>query len=235
MPVATAVERCEELLAGAESDRALRAALSCTLAGLRAMMGEVEEARRLYAEAVATYDELGLRFRRHARAIVGGQIEALAGDPLGAERELRSGYDALSAAGERGVRSVVAAMLADVHCSQGRHDDAERLAREVAAEAGATDLVAQVLWRSTLARVLAQRDDVAEAERLLEEARALTDAADFPDLRAGVLVASAEVADTAGRMRDARRLLGDARALYAAKGNVAAVAAVDSRLTQLVV
>jgi class 3 adenylate cyclase/DNA-binding SARP family transcriptional activator len=221
-PVADVIARCEELLAGAGGDRPLRAALQSTLALARAMHGDIEEARALYADAVATYEELGLRLRRLSRALVGAQVESLAGDLDAAERELRLAYDALQASGERGLSAAVAAFLADLVCARGRDDEAEALAASI--EAADHDVVPQVLLRSVRARVLARAGARAEAESLAREAEALAAATDFADLRAGVLLTLAEVAD------DPRPHLEAARAVYAAKGNVAAAAAVSLRL-----
>ena len=111
-PADEALARCDAFLAAAGGDRALEAALQSTLAGLHAMRGDFDEARRLYARAVTIYDDLGLEFRRAARSLVGGEIETLAGDPAAAERELRRGYDTLERMGERGLRSTLAAFLA---------------------------------------------------------------------------------------------------------------------------
>jgi class 3 adenylate cyclase len=223
-PVPEVIARCEELLAGAGSNRPLRAALQSTLAGARAMAGDFELARGLYADAVSTYEELGLRLRRLSRAIVGAQVESLAGSFDAAERELRLAYDALQARGERGLFAAVAAFLADLVCVQGRDEEADALAAATEAEAAPQDVVPQVLWRTVRARVRARAGAHAEAEALAREAEALVEGTDFADLRAGVLLTRAEIADDPGPHLEA------ARTLYAAKGNVAAASAVSLRL-----
>ena len=79
-PVPDAIRRartCSPRLAGTPT---FEAGLATTLAGLHAMEGRFPEARELYADSVAVYDEFGLRFRRAVRTIVGAQIETLAGD-----------------------------------------------------------------------------------------------------------------------------------------------------------
>jgi tetratricopeptide (TPR) repeat protein len=225
-PVPVVVERCRALLAEAGSDRPLRAALQSTLASLRAADGDFAEARRLYADSVAVFDELGLRFRRLSRSIVGARIEWLAGDLDAAERELRTAYDALEPG--TGLRAAVGAFLADLVCAQGRNDEADALAAETEADASASDLVPQVLWRSVRARVLARAGDHGAAVALADEACRLADATDFVDLVGGVLVARAEVAHDAA---ERAALLARARDVYAAKGNRAAVAAVEQLRT----
>jgi ATP/maltotriose-dependent transcriptional regulator MalT len=210
------IRRCDELLAGAGGDRPLRAALQSTLGGLHAMRGDFDVARRLYADAVAVYDELGLRVRRLSRAIVGAQVVSLAGDLDAAERELRSAYDALGASGERGLRSTLGAFLADLLCGRGRDDEAEALAGEASAGAAEHDVVPQLLSRSVHARVLARRGETDEAEALAREAHRRAGETDFVDLRAGVLLSVAEVVEAAGEHGEARSLREEARALYLA-------------------
>jgi ATP/maltotriose-dependent transcriptional regulator MalT len=227
-PVPNAISRCESLLDDAAGDRALCAALTTSLAGLRAMNGEFGEARRLYANAVAVHDELGMRFRRLACAAIGANIEALAGDLAAAERELRMACDALAAAGERGVRSTLEGVLAQLLAASGHDDEAERHARESAAAASEIDTAPQVLWRAVLAQVLARRGETAEGRVLAVEADQLARTTDFPELRAAALLGLAVV--TACIDADAALpLVAAAREVYAAKGNVVAASALAER------
>jgi class 3 adenylate cyclase/tetratricopeptide (TPR) repeat protein len=221
-PVSEAIRVCEEFIGEIPRAPTFEAGVATTLAGLRAMEGRFDEARALYADSVAVYEELGLRFRRAVRAIVGAQIESLAGDLAAAEHELRTGYALLEEMGERGARSTLAGCLADVLAAQG--DDAEtrrfaEIARETAAEA---DVMPQVLWRRALARVAARRGDVVEGEALARTAVALAEGTDALDLRAGTLVVLGEVLRVAGRNEEARGCLDDARTLYDRKGILAA-------------
>jgi ATP/maltotriose-dependent transcriptional regulator MalT len=220
-PAAEAITRCEELLRDTGSDRPLRAALTSTLAGLYAMRGDLELGRSSYADAIAVYDELGLRFRRAARAHIGAQIALLEGEPAEAERELRTALDTLAEIGARGLHTTLGAVLADIWSELGRDDEAEELVHEVAGAVAEDDLAPQVLWRVALARVLARRGETAQAETLAGEALELTAAIDFPDLRARTLMAAAEVTGNA-------HLLDEARDVYEAKGNTAAAARVGT-------
>ena len=179
-PVPDAVRRCTELLADAPGTPTFEAGLATTLAGLHAMEGRFAEARELYADSVAVYEEFGLRFRRAVRTIIGAQIESLAGDLGAAERELRTGYSMLEEMGERAARSTVAAVLADVLSMQEDDVEAERfvaIARETAAE---SDVLPQVLWRRALARTTARRGDTTAAEALAREAVELAERDGLP-------------------------------------------------------
>jgi ATP/maltotriose-dependent transcriptional regulator MalT len=186
------------------------------------MQGDFAEARRLYSEARAIYDELGLSSLRAMRSLVPASIEMLAGNPDAAERELRWGYDTLATMGERGIRSTLAAFLAEVLYAQGRLDEAEDLSRVSEEAAAEDDLVTQTIWRTARAKVLARRGDVETAERLADEAKALAEGTDFPDLQATALLALAEVLRASGETTEAEPLIEAARATYRRKGNVVA-------------
>ena len=187
-PVGAAVERCEELLADGEDDRALAAALMSTLGGLTAMRGDFDRARSLWAHARGLYEELGLQHRRAARSLIPATIELLAGDAVAAERELRYGYETLAAMGETWVRATVAAYLAAVLAELGRNDEAIALTRESEANSSDDDVVTQVVWRGARARALG---DAGLARDAVERALAT----DFLDLRAGAYLDLAAVHD----------------------------------------
>ena len=234
MPVPVAIAHCRELLTHAGADRPLQAAVGSTLAALHAMQGDFATARRMYADAVAVYEELGLRARRSARALVGAQVELLAGDPDSAERELQAGISQLAAMGETGVRSVLEATLADVLCGLGRTEEAEALADAVGRSAGPRDLVVHALRLSVLARAHARRGEHADAAHLVAESEALVEGTDFPELQAGVLAAAAEVAAAAGRPDEARTACERAARLYGAKGDVVNARRAERLFTHLV-
>jgi class 3 adenylate cyclase/tetratricopeptide (TPR) repeat protein len=222
-PVQEAARVCSDLLAEAHGEPTFEAGLATWLSGLRAMEGRFDEARELYTDSLAVYQEFGLCFRRAVRSIVGAQIESLAGDLAAAERELRTGYSMLEEMGERGARSALAGFLADVLSLQGNDVDAERfveVARETAAE---TDVVPQVLWRRASARAILRRGDPTAAEELAREAARLAGGTDFLDLRAGTLVALGELLREVGRSAEASSSSAEARALYELKGNLAAL------------
>ena len=102
-PVGEAIRHHEEILERAKGERVVTAGILLYLAGLKGMEGRFEEARKLYAQARAIAEELGLRFFMPAMSLVSGQVELLAGNPDAAERELRSAYETLTDMGEKGV------------------------------------------------------------------------------------------------------------------------------------
>jgi predicted ATPase len=165
VPAEEAIRRCEELRAEAAGEGAVEAAIASTVAQLKAMQGEFDAARRLYADAGALYDELGLKYLRACRRLVGARIEGLAGEPEAAIAELETGYAALEEMGERGTRSTLAAFLAQALAEAGGFDEAEEFARISAETGGLADVVTQAVWRSASAQVLANDGELELAER----------------------------------------------------------------------
>ncbi len=202
-PVEQAVRRCEELLATRADDRLMHASIMGFIAGFRAMQGEFETARRLQADARSLYEELGQRFRIALRALVGAEIETLAGRPDEAAAILRWAYGEFQEMRITSVMSTIAAFLADALAELGSHDEALEFAAVSKDTAPEIDVVTQVMWR--IARAKSARDP-ALARAALELARGT----DYPDLKAKAHLA---VGDR-----------GAAAAEYEAKGNAAALA-----------
>ncbi|MEK6276290.1 MAG: AAA family ATPase [Actinomycetota bacterium] len=221
-PVEKAIDRCERFLGDVTEDRSLEAAIGSTLAGLHAMRGDFDEARRLWATAQKLYEVLGLMFRRAARSYIPASIESLAGDYHAAERELRWGYETLERMAERSLRATIAAFLAETVYQQGRYDEAERFTEISEELAAADDLVPHVLWRSVRAKIFARRGEPERGEELAREAASLVEDTDFPDLQASTSLDLAEVLDSAGKADEARLLVARAQELYERKGNVVA-------------
>ncbi|MEP6813253.1 MAG: BTAD domain-containing putative transcriptional regulator, partial [Actinomycetota bacterium] len=113
--VPEAIARAEAILADAGHNAVLRAHVSTSLAGLLAMRGDFDGARRLYGEAGAVYDELGLRLPWVGWTEIVAHVELLAGDTAAARRALEGSQAVLSAAGSDGLgslRAYHAALLA---------------------------------------------------------------------------------------------------------------------------
>lgn len=228
-PVDEAIARIEDIPDQLGLDRPLRGAIHTSLAGLFAMRGDIEEARRLFRDAAATYEEFGLRFRRATQAFVGAQIELLAGDATAAEQELRGSTAAFDEIGAATSATTHRALLAEVVARLGRLGEAEELARLVAAEAPEHDLIAQVLSCCTLSRVRARAGSAPEAVELATEARRLLADAEFPQLTIAALTSAAEAAAAAGDSAQTERLLAEARRAAEAKG-AAGLARLDAVL-----
>src|SRR5262249_59240261 len=129
---------------------------------------------------------------------VAGRIGLLAGGPAAAEQNLREGYEALRAMGERGDRANIVTLLAEAAYAQGRFGEALRLTEEGEALAGVGDFDSQGRWRATRAKLLARRGQFRAAVRLAEEAVAPVPATRDAPERAEFLVAQAGVARLGG-------------------------------------
>jgi class 3 adenylate cyclase/tetratricopeptide (TPR) repeat protein len=222
-----ALDRCRAFLAEAEDDPAVRAAVLAHGGGLHAMRGELDEAHRLYDESARLHEELGLSFRRAVLSLVGSEIASLEGDLERAVAVLEDGIQTLEAIGARGERAALVAVRADLLCSAGRDDEAERAAELLADLAEDDDVLVHTLRRSVTSRLLARRGDVPAALALAREADEHAGATDFPTLQATVLVGAAEVSGLAGDAAGARDSLERARGVLDAKGNRVAAGRVE--------
>jgi tetratricopeptide (TPR) repeat protein len=158
-----------------------------------------------------------------------GVAELVLGNPAAAEREFRAGYATLEEIGEQGTLSTMAAFVAQALALQGRYEEAEQLTVASERAASESDLASQALWRGARARALAHRGELDAAERLAREAVAMSDAADFTNTRADLLL---DLAAVLGDMRptDADEAVSRALLLYEAKGNVASASRVRDRV-----
>jgi tetratricopeptide (TPR) repeat protein len=227
-PVDDAVARIAGLNDELGLDPPLRSSLNTSLAGLLAMRGDFDEARRVFRDSGATYEEFGLRFRRATQAFVGAHIELLAGNLTAAEGQLRASSAAFDEIGAATSATTHRALLADILARLGQLEEAEELARRVAAEAPDHDLLAQVLWRGAVARVRARAGSAEEGVKLATEARRVLADAEFPQLAIGALTAGAEAAAAADDGDEAERLLQEARQIAEAKGAVANLAQLEA-------
>jgi tetratricopeptide (TPR) repeat protein len=193
--------------------------VNATLGVMLASQGEIDEARDLYAESVELHETLGLRFRAAVTALLGAEIELLAGEPAAAERELRQAYETLTEMGESGARGVVSAALALILAELGRDDEAWRFAELAEEISEQDDAFAAPLERAARARLLARRGDADGAEEVARRGVELAQATDSPMLQITALLALAEVVRPVDPA-EARALLERAIRVCEAKGNV---------------
>jgi DNA-binding SARP family transcriptional activator len=229
-----AIRRCEQLIEEAADDRQATASVRLFVAGLRAMRNEFDEARRLTDEAQKTFEELGASFSVAGAARgVRADIERLAGDLAAAERQLRVSRNALEALEQEAYVATRDAQLADVLYEQGRVEEAESFVQRAQAESLPEDVITQVFWRTTRARLLARRGAVADAEALGHEALLLLAETDVLNQRAKATLDLADVLRLSRRSPDeVRALVREAISLYRAKGNLAAMATARALLDE---
>jgi tetratricopeptide (TPR) repeat protein len=214
-PVDDAIARCETLLADSRESRLTEANVSSSLAGLKAMRGEFDEARAYVSVARRVYSDLGLRFATAGLSHIAGSIESLAGDAEAAEREYRQGYEILAGVG---ARSFSAAELARVLTVQERFAEAEEYVTD-AEQASGGGVTPQIIWRVAKARILAARGEDSEAVELAARAVELAKQTDALTLIADAELALSEVLHLAGREAEAHEAAERAVHVYALKGH----------------
>jgi tetratricopeptide (TPR) repeat protein len=221
-PVADGLARSEELLAGAPGPHAT-ASIETGLAALRAMAGDLDEARATIRTARATMHELGLALHADAASFVETQVERHAGDLEAAERVLREADASLAALGDVAYRSQGVAVLAGVLADLGRLDEALAAAEQ----ASRMDVVpmARAYWRAGRSRALARLGAQDEAAALAREAAVLLADTDALHVRAELLESLAEVVGGA----EGDEALAEALDLYEQKGCLVCAARLRER------
>jgi class 3 adenylate cyclase/tetratricopeptide (TPR) repeat protein len=232
-PVPEAIRRCRQVLEETSENPVVAPAFLVSLGGLQAMCGRFDEARRLLGQGRSLFEELGLKVWVAGMSLLSADVELLARDAEAAERDLRVAYEALERMGERGLLSAVAAQLGRALCAQERYDEAERFAQVSQELAHSDDVAAQMLWRTTRAKVLARRQHLEEAESLARQAREITEKTDALNSQGLSLTTLAEVLLLAGREEEVAPLLGRAVTLFEQKGNVVAATSARETLANL--
>ena len=169
---------CRRLRESTEPGQRAHSELSIVEGTLLALTGDFERGRQLAASGRKDLLELGQKVQYAAIGQPAAIIELLAGDAPAAERIMREGYGILSAAGERGYLSTVAALLGLALARQGQLEEAERLADESRRIGSDDDVITQMYWRMVKARIAGASGDFGEAGRLAAEAMKLTEATD---------------------------------------------------------
>ena len=231
--VEEALRRCESSLAGARGDPAVEAVSLATIGHLKAMVGRFDEARASYRDSRAIGEEFGLRSWLAALPLYSGPIELLAGELTAAERELRTGYDALIEMGDLGRLSTEAAFLAQALYAQERYEEAEYFTGVCEGAATPDDVLSQIGWRGVRSKALARKDELRQAELLAREAVALAEETDGLNMHGDALLDLAEVLRAVGRPEEeavaaAQRAL----SLYERKGNLVLAARARAALVQ---
>jgi class 3 adenylate cyclase/tetratricopeptide (TPR) repeat protein len=218
-PASEALSESERIAQGMRGHLTAEAVALCFLGQIRAMLDETELAGELILQGVARRQELGdLPGASMARAEgLGYFVEMLRGNWAAAEPELRGGYEALDAIGDKNYLSTIAGWLAHCLYAQDQLDQAEEFA-QICREAAAGSWVAsQVLWRGASAMLLAQGGDVEEGEVLAKEAVGLALQTDRVDIQGDSLMDLAEVLRLAGRFDEAAAAVRDALGRYEEK------------------
>jgi len=120
IPVDVAAGRAERLLEAASGDPWDEAAILHPLPLTYGYAGRFAEARAACRRAQSILTASGAKLGWARCVYLAGRIELMAGDPAAAEQNLREGYEALRATGERGDRATIVTLLAEAAYAQGR-------------------------------------------------------------------------------------------------------------------
>ncbi len=210
-PVDDAVERCDDLVAEGADQSIVRGARAC----LHAMAGRFDLARAEYADGRAMLAEFGRRRPGAVLTLFAGIVELWAGNAPGAERELHQAARTLESIGDQGTLSTASLYMAAALEAQGQHHEALRWAEAGRRNATAADVVSQVTWRTTLARLVPER-----AIELATKAVAVAGETDLTVLQADAALCLRDVLLVHGRRAEAAEAGARAEGLYRAKGHV---------------
>ena len=211
-----------------EHDLRVRAGRAWVLA----MLGRIEEARAVLAALRAEGAERGGVLLLGAIGEVGFEVELLAGDPAAAAAVGEELCDRLEGAGGRDLEAF-AGRLALAHYQLGALDEADTWAARAAELGTSDDAYTQMLWRQARAKVCARRADHPEAERLIDEAVAISERTEMLDAQADAYADLAEVLSLAGRHREATQALEQALERYERKQNLVMAGRTRTRLQAL--
>jgi tetratricopeptide (TPR) repeat protein len=216
-PAEDALRNCAELLARTQGARSTRGLLTSYSGTLEAMCNRFDAGREKAARGTALLEDLGRRVTAAGSRYFAARVELLADEPVRAEAIARAALDTLEKLGETVNSAVMATLLAESLCRQGRFDEAAAAAEASERLAWPDDLHAQVGWRAARAQVCAGRGESERGEELAREAIALLEDADDLDLRGDAFVALGKTLSGAER----HAAYAEAIVLYEAKGDLA--------------
>jgi class 3 adenylate cyclase/tetratricopeptide (TPR) repeat protein len=231
-PVDEAIELCLDIREQVRSSPVAMAETMHPLAVLHAMRGEFDRARSLVRAGNAIIEELGRIYSAglsHHEALV----EMLAGRPEVAEERLRRAYETLDEMGEKSLLATTAAMLAQAIHAQHRLDEAWHFCEVSRRVATDEDLSAQVVGRSTSAKILAAQGRGDEAEAFAREAVELAANTDFLTHHGQAFLDLAEVLQLNGLPEEAESALRAGLELYERKGDLVSAKRARRRIEEV--
>jgi class 3 adenylate cyclase/tetratricopeptide (TPR) repeat protein len=202
-------------------------------AGL-AMLGRIDEARAILAEARAGLAERGGGvLLANITAFESVWVELWAGDPAAAAEFGAEGFRLHEELGEQMFMANAAGNLAQALYALDRLDEANAWAGRAAELGPSADAWKEMLWRQARAKVLARHGEHVEAERLAREAVAICDETDMLDTQGDVYADLGEVLLLADRAEEAALALEQALERYERKGNLVSTQRARARLAEL--
>ena len=187
-------------------------------ADFASMEGKFEEARRLAARSMVIAEDLALNIVVEGILQTQALIERRVGDLEALAEPARRWYGMTSEAGDVGVGSTAAALLAEALLGLDQLSEAGRLATVAIDTSADDDFASQVGGRRVLALIAARRGDERSARSLIEEAVDRCEGVQWPEEVGNTHLDRAEVMRLLGEEEEAIMSARRALELYAAKG-----------------
>jgi class 3 adenylate cyclase/tetratricopeptide (TPR) repeat protein len=229
-PVSELLAWLDEIEPGAGRDQFVRAYRGWSLAKL----GRYDEARKIIAEARAQQSERGGgALLANLTAFESTWVELLAGDPAAAVEFGAEGCRLHEELGEHVFLGGAAATLAQALYELDRLQEADSWTGRAAELSARDDVWAQMHWRQLRGKLLARRDEHAEAQRIAREAVAIGDETEMLDAQADAYADLGEVLFLAGNREEAAAALEQAVDRYERKGNLVSAQRARTRLAEV--
>jgi hypothetical protein len=229
------LRRCDEYLERARRTGSKRLeGVALNIRGiLQAYRGSFEEARRDIKAGRALLKDLGDRIWWAGPAMLEGEIELVAGDPLAAYETLAEGHRALAELAETGYLATIVGLQAQAALDLRREEEALELADETERLAQKDDFEPRARLHLVRALVHARRGDLDRAGELVRQAADLIESTDYLYLHVHLNLVRAEVAGLAGERDAEREALERALAAAEEKRCLVAVDQIRERLAGL--
>jgi len=199
---------------------------------LVAMDGRVNEARALLARGEPLVRELVPAWQAPYTEFA-WHVETISGDQVAAERWAGEGRALYEELDQRLGVAVLAGMLAQTLCAQGRYHEAERWTDLAESSYAGQATGFGFNWQQARAKVLAWRGQLQAAERVARDAFALHEQTDMLGWQAEALLDLAEVLTLTGKRDEAIAATARAAELYERKGIVLLLERTHARLAEL--
>jgi class 3 adenylate cyclase/tetratricopeptide (TPR) repeat protein len=232
-PIEEASVRCLELLESTRGRVLAEAAVSVALVNLRAIGGEVEEARQLLSVANATTRETAYPILALSSAFATVSVEQAANDVVAEERAFRQGLIELERLGDQSYQATLESFLAEFLVRNSRDQEAEDVLHSARERSTPGDVVNIAVLDGVEALLLARRGEHEKAERLVRAAVALAETTDFYWTRAVAGERLAAVLELAGKGDEARDEFLRTVGIYEEKGAVVSAARVRGQFATL--
>ena len=197
-----------------------------------AAQGRIEESRLLYTELVRGLTERGARVNALGETMGRAWFEMLSGELERGLELVGPAWVELGEFGERGVRSTLGAIYADLLARAGRVDEADSVLDEVDEIGAADDFLTASQAAGARAISASARGDHDRAMELAREAVSIADAGEYVTQRHDMWMELGEVLLAAGRGGEALEAFAHARELAADKGTKLVVDRIDALLAK---